>query len=112
MKKDKINALKNYIISCEGEEGINMNLPILIAKKEGMKICPDDYKIGWLMKDDSQGLWMTWGSCKNFKTAMDCARDTIKEKGEREVYTASVPLPKNLTLEQILNLENITASFK
>lgn len=89
-----------------------MSLPILIAKKEGIKICPDDYKIGWLMKDDFQGLWMTWGSCKDFKAAIDCARDIIREKGEREVYIASVPLSKNLTLEQILNLENITLSFK
>lgn len=88
-----------------------MSLPILIAKKEGMKICPDDYKIGWLMKDDFQGLWMAWGSCKDFKTAIECAKNTIQEKGKREVYIASVPLPKNLNLEQILNLENITASF-
>lgn len=89
-----------------------MGLPILIAKKEGMKICPDDYKIGWLMKDDLSGFWMIWGSCKDLKTALKCAKDTIKEKGEREVYLSSTPLPKSLNLEQILNLENITASFK
>ncbi len=85
-----------------------MGLPLLIAKKEGIKICPDDYKVGWLMKDDT---WMIWGSCKDLKEALKCARDTINEKGEREVYLSSVPLNKKLTLEQILNLENITLSF-
>ena len=89
-----------------------MALPVLIAKKEGMKICPDDYKIGWLIKDETRGLWMVWGSCKDLKSALDCARDTIKEKGEREVYLSSIPLDKHLTLNQIVNLENITASFK
>ena len=37
---------------------------------------------------------------------------TIKEKGAKEVYLSSVPLDKNLTLEQTLNLENITASMQ
>ncbi len=84
-----------------------MKLPILISKKEGQKICPDDYKVGWLMKDDTQGLWMIWGSCKDLKTALKCAKDTINEKGKREVYLSSVPLNKHLTLEQVLNLEKI-----
>ena len=88
-----------------------MNLPLLIAKQKDIKICPDDYKIGWLMKDDFQGLWMIWGSCKDLKSALNCAREIIKEKGERKVYLSSIPLEKNLTLEQILNLENITSSF-
>lgn len=87
-------------------------LPILISKKEGQTICPNDYKIGWLMKDNVEGYWMIWGSCKDLKTALNCARDTIKEKGEREVYLSSVPLNKQLTLGQVLILENITLSFK
>lgn len=87
------------------------HLPLLIAKKEGAKICQDDYKVGWLMKDDTQGLWMIWGSCKDLKAALKCAKDTIEGKGKREVYISSIPLNKNLTLEQILNLENITLSF-
>ena len=89
-----------------------MGLPILISKKEDMKILPDDYKVGWLMKDNLSGLWIIWGSCKDLNTALKCAKDVIKEKGEREVYLSSVPLSKNLNLEQILNLENITPSFK
>ena len=64
------------------------------------------------MKDNTQGLWMIWGSCKDLKTALKCAKDTINEKGEREVYFSNVPLNKHIKLEQILNLENITASFK
>ena len=88
-----------------------MNLPLLIAKQKYIKICHDDYKIGWLMKDDFHGFWMIFGSCKDLKSALNCAREIIKEKGERKVYLASVPLERSLTLEQILNLENITISF-
>lgn len=89
-----------------------MKAPILIAKKEGTKVCPNDYKIGWLIKDDAKGAWMIWGSSKDLKSALECAKDTIKEKGEREVYLSSMPLGSYLTLEQILNLENISTSFK
>lgn len=89
-----------------------MGLPMLISKKEGQKISPDDYKVGWLMKDDTQGYWMVWGSCKDLKTALNCARDTIKEKGKREVYLSSVPLDKHLTVAQVLNLEDISLSFE
>lgn len=88
-----------------------MELPILIAKKEGQNICPDDYKVGWLMKNETQGLWLIWGSCKDLNTALKCVKDTIKEKGEREIYLSSIPLDKHLTLNQLVNLENITASF-
>ena len=77
-----------------------------------MKICPDDYKVGWLMKDATKGYWMIWGSCKDLESALNCARETIKENGEREVYLSTIPLEKELTLLQIVNLENITASFK
>ena len=88
-----------------------MKLPILVARKEGQKICPNDYKIGWLMKDDIQGFWITWGSCKDLETALKCARDVIDKKGKREVYLSSIPLSENLTLNQIVNLEDITKSF-
>ncbi len=89
-----------------------MKISILISKKEGIKVCPDDYKIGWLYQDDKEAYWSVWGSCKDFKAALKCARDTINKKGEKEVYLSSILLDKHLTLEQMLNLENITESFK
>ncbi|CAI3571432.1 hypothetical protein [Clostridium neonatale] len=89
-----------------------LKVSILISRRENEVICPEDYKIGWLYQDDKQqSYWSVWGSAKNLKCALDCARITIKEKGAKEVYLSSVPLDKNLTLEQNLNLENITASM-
>ena len=89
-----------------------LKVSILISKRKNQVICPEDYKIGWLYQDDKQqSYWSIWGSAKDLKNALNYARKTIQEKGNKEVYLSSVALDKNLTLEQTLNLENITASM-
>ena len=90
-----------------------MKISILISKKENQVICKDDYKIGWLYQGDGQSYWSTWGSFKNLECALKGVKNVLEEKGEREVYLSDVRLNNGmLTLEQVLNLENITASFK
>lgn len=84
-----------------------MALPILISKQKNQRICPDDYKIGWLMKDKEKGYWMIWGSCSNKQNALKYAKDTIKQKGEREIFVSDELLEKFLTLEQINNFKKI-----
>ena len=91
-----------------------LKVSILISKRVRVNqvICPEDYKIGWLYQDDKlQSYWSIWGSAKDLKSALNCARKAIQEKGNKEVYLSSVALDNNLTLEQALNLENITASM-
>lgn len=82
-----------------------MVLQILISKQKNQRICPDDYKIGWLAIDETKGYWMIWGSCSSKENALKCARDTIKQKGERDIFISDQPLEKFLTLEQINNLK-------
>lgn len=89
-----------------------LKVSILISRRKNQVICPEYYAIGWLCQDDKQqSYWSVWGCAKDLKRALNCARMTIEEKGYKEVYLSNVPLDKNLTLEQALNLENITQSI-
>jgi hypothetical protein len=85
-----------------------MALPLLIAKKEGQIICPDDYKLGWLFKDDKEGYWMIWGSSKNKESALQVAKEVIEQKGKRDIFISDIPIPKTLTIEQVNQLNKIT----
>ena len=82
-----------------------MILPILISKMKGQKIFQDDYKIGWLMKDDEKGYWMKWGSFSSKEKALKCAKEIIEEKGKRDIFISDEPLEKFLTLAQVNNLK-------
>ncbi|MHC1683701.1 MAG: hypothetical protein AB6733_12205 [Clostridiaceae bacterium] len=85
-----------------------MALPLLISKKEGQKICPNDYKLGWLIRDDEQTYWTIWGSSKDKEASLRCARDVVNRQGERDVYLSEIPLSEHLTKEQLLALKKIT----
>ena len=84
-----------------------MPLPILISKQKNQRICPDEYKIGWLMKDEEKGYWMIWGSCRSKEIALKCAKDEIRIKGKRDVFISDEPLEKFLSLEQIKKLKKV-----
>lgn len=84
-----------------------MTLPLLVSKKEGMKIFKEDYKIGWLMTDEKQGMWRTFASCKDLELAYRCVKEIIKDKGYRKVYISDIPLDKFLTLEQVRALRKL-----
>ena len=81
-----------------------MALPLLIAKKEHQLICPDDYKLGWLSRDDDGGYWMIWGSCKDKETALSAAKEVLEKQGNRDVFISEMPLLRHLTKEQVKNL--------
>lgn len=85
-----------------------MALPLLIAKKQGRKILKDDYVLGWLMQDDKEGYWTTWGASKNKELALKVAREVVETKGDRDIYITDEPLPEWLTKEQIEKLTKIT----
>jgi hypothetical protein len=87
----------------------NMHLPLLISKANWIKLkmFQNDYKIGYLLKDDNKCYWTTWGSCKDLESALKCVKDFIKEKGEREVYLSDIPLDKNISLEQFKTLKRL-----
>ena len=82
-----------------------MKTSILISKKANMKVFADDYKIGWLATDDDQGLWLVFGSSKDLKMAIECAKDTIRKMGHKDVYLSEEKLDKFLTKEQIISLK-------
>lgn len=84
-----------------------MIVPLLISKKEGEKILPNEYKLGWLFKYEDKGYWMIWGSSKNKETALQCVKDVIKQ-GKRDVFISDLPLTEHLTIEQISALKQIT----
>ena len=84
-----------------------MALPLLIARRKGDKFFPTDYKLGWLYKDDKEGYWQVWGSCKDRNIALKCAKDVIEKKGERDIFISDEPIPINLTIEQINELKKI-----
>lgn len=76
-------------------------VPILIAKDKNAKIFKDDYKIGWYQKDNNSDdwIWLVWGSCPNLESAIKCANDVIREKGERAIYLCDTPLSKELEVQ-------------
>lgn len=85
-----------------------MVLPILIAQDRNAKFMKDDYKIGWLQRQDSEWLWIVWGSAVNLEKAIMCANDTISKKGERPIYLSETPLIKgNIVQSEELNLKQV-----
>ncbi|MEC1744139.1 hypothetical protein [Schinkia azotoformans] len=84
-----------------------MPLPLLIAKQENQKICPDDYKLGWLFKNDKETYWMIWGSSKNKESALKVAKEVIEKQGERDVFISDIHLSKHPTLEQVSALKQV-----
>jgi len=84
-----------------------MSMPILLAKDRNAKFFKDDYKIGWLMQDGKSWLWIVWGSCKDLDTAIKCADDTIKEKGDRPIYVSDEPLSKDGVQTDKLNIRQL-----
>lgn len=89
-----------------------MSLPLLIAKKEGQKILPNDYKLGWLFKNEKEAYWMIWGSSKDKETAVSCARDVLEKQGDRDVFISDIPLTQHPTIDQIDKLKKITINIK
>jgi len=77
-----------------------MLLPLLIAKDKNAKFLKDDYKLGWIMEDDTQIYWMVWGSSKDYKTAMSVARDVLNQKGYRKVFVSDNPMPKDCIISK------------
>lgn len=71
-----------------------MALPILLAKDRNAKFLKDDYKIGWLNKEEEKWLWIVWGSASSLENAVKCANDTIIQKGERPIFLSEKPLIK------------------
>jgi hypothetical protein len=69
-------------------------LPLLIAKQKGAKILKDDYKLGWLIQDETGYLWTVWGSSNNLENAKKVAKQVIEEKGSRMVYLSEVPIER------------------
>ena len=85
-----------------------MSLPILLAKDRNAKFLKDDYKIGWLKKEDENWLWIVWGSASSLENAIKCANDTITQKGERPIYLSETPLIKgNIVQTEKLNLKQL-----
>ena len=85
-----------------------MVLPILLAKDRNAKFLKDDYKIGWLQKENNEWLWMVWGSASSLENAIKCAKDTISQKGERPIYLSETPLIKgNIVQTEELNIKRL-----
>lgn len=76
-----------------------MSLPILLAKDREAKILKDDYKIGWLKREDEGWLWMTWGSAETLDKAIKIANEVVQEKGERPIYLSEIPLIKQIVIQ-------------
>ena len=77
-----------------------MDLPLLIAKDKNAKFLKDDYKLGWIMEDDTQIYWMVWGSSKDYETAMSAARDVLNQKGYRKVFVSDNPVSRNCIINK------------
>jgi hypothetical protein len=84
-----------------------MAVPLLISKKKGQKILSNDYKLGWLFKNEDKAYWMVWGSSKDKETALQCAKDVIEKQGKRDIFISDSPLTEYLTIEQISALKQI-----
>lgn len=84
-------------------------LPLLISKEDNQTIRKDDYKLGWLFKDENgnKAYWMTWGSSANLESALKVAQEVIEEKGRRDVFISDTPLTKNPTAEQVDVLKQV-----
>jgi hypothetical protein len=53
-------------------------------------------------------LWSVYGSCKTLEIAVKCAKDIIKEKGERAIYLSKNPLGRGLKVQtEKLELQRI-----
>lgn len=76
-------------------------IPLLIAKDKNAKVYKDDYQIGWYYKDSDSDdwLWIVWGVCPNLDSAIKCANDVIKEKGERPIYLCDTALSRKLEIQ-------------
>lgn len=85
-----------------------MPFPLLIAKKKDQTILPNDYKLGWLFKNENEAYWMIWGSSKDKETALSAAKDVLEKQGERDVFLSDTPLTQQPTKEQIAMLKRIT----
>ena len=66
--------------------------PLLIAKDKNAKICKDDYKLGWLIQDKNEFIWMTWGSSSTYENAIRAAKDVLLKQGFRTVLFSEIPL--------------------
>lgn len=84
-----------------------MALPLLISKQEGQLICPDDYKLGWLLQDEKEAYWSIWGSSKDKEHALSAAKDVLNKQGDRDVFISDIPLSQYLTKEQIKILKKV-----
>ena len=82
-----------------------MALPLLISKQTEQIILPNDYKLGWLIKDDKEGYWIIWGSSSTKENALNVARQIINEKGEMDIYVSDNHLPKTLTKDHLGELK-------
>ena len=85
--------------------------PILISKMKNQVICPNDYKIGWLVvprqSDKRQVRWLKWGSFSSKEKALKCAKETIENHGERDIFVSEEPLELNINLEQVAKFKKI-----
>jgi hypothetical protein len=75
-------------------------LPLLIAKDKNAKFLKDDYKLGWIMEDDTQIYWTVWGSSKDYKTAISAAKNVLNQKGDRKVFVSDNPVPRNCVINK------------
>lgn len=99
LKQRLLKPNKNTI-----SKGVKMNkeLPLLIAKQKDAKILKDDYKLGWLLQDNTGYIWAVWGSSNNLENAIKVAKQTIDEKGERTVYLSETPIERDKAIYETL----------
>lgn len=77
-----------------------MKLILLIAKhpEENPQIdfmYKGSYNVGWFIENkDGSGIWTVWGNSKNRAAAVECAKDILRKKGDREILIWDEPLPK------------------
>jgi hypothetical protein len=75
---------------------------LLIAQQKGAKILKDDYKLGWLLQDETGYYWMVLGSSKTLELAMKCAKELIEQKGPMTVYVSDAPITRGQIVREPL----------
>jgi hypothetical protein len=74
---------------------ISTPCPLLIAKQKDARFLKDDYKLGWLFRDENSYLWVVWGSSRNLENALKVAKQVVTEKANGTVvYLSETTLEK------------------
>jgi len=88
---------------------INNPSPLLIAKQKDARFLKDDYKLGWLFRDETGYLWVVWGSSNCIENALKIAKQVVSEKANStKVYLSEIPLERDKAIyEEMPKLKEI-----